>query len=443
VDDKMSTPQRYPDNKLLNALQVKYILPFLLIIGLMFSLFVWYNLSEQRRFLNEELEAKGYVLSAYMSGLVKLDLLLEDTAALNIRIENLKKIERDFESCAFYNVEKQIIASSGVVKSLPDTLESITPVSFDSSEEMVSIFTPLYDNTDTKMGHFTLALSKERGQQLIWDSLFKLLVITFLLLIVVAVMMAFMARQINYLTLDFIRVRERSAEELKKSYEELEEQNKFISEQNKLKETLLKEIHHRVKNNMQIIISLLRLQSRGFADNQLVKEFEEAQNRIISMALIHEKMYLSHDLAKVDLPDYIGALVGDLIRSYSENNGEIKADVNVEVKSLRLKTLVPVGLIINEVVSNAIKHAFNGSKERVIKLWLTAEGERLTMTIGDNGVGMSGKEGSNKGLGLELIDTFVSQIDGEVEILDSPGTLYKIDFEDSDLEEHLPQSLRS
>jgi two-component sensor histidine kinase len=443
VDDKMSTPQRYPDNKLLNALQVKYILPFLLIIGLMFSLFVWYNLSEQRRFLNEELEAKGYVLSAYMSGLVKLDLLLEDTAALNIRIENLKKIERDFESCAFYNVEKQIIASSGVVKSLPDKLESITPVSFDSSEEMVSIFTPLYDNTDTKMGHFTLALSKERGQQLIWDSLFKLLVITFLLLIVVAVMMAFMARQINYLTLDFIRVRERSAEELKKSYEELEEQNKFISEQNKLKETLLKEIHHRVKNNMQIIISLLRLQSRGFADNQLVKEFEEAQNRIISMALIHEKMYLSHDLAKVDLPDYIGALVGDLIRSYSENNGEIKADVNVEVKSLRLKTLVPVGLIINEVVSNAIKHAFNGSKERVIKLWLTAEGERLTMTIGDNGVGMSGKEGSNKGLGLELIDTFVSQIDGEVEILDSPGTLYKIDFEDSDLEEHLPQSLRS
>ena len=103
---------------------------------------------------------------------------------------------------------------------------------------------------------------------------------------------------------------------------------------------MLKEIHHRVKNNMQIIISLLRIQSRGFKDERLVKEFQEAQNRIFSMALIHEKMYLSEDLARVDLFDYLSSLVGDLINTYTIDF-PVKTDIKVEVDELSLKTLVP------------------------------------------------------------------------------------------------------
>ena len=438
----MNALNKYTGNKLFNAIQVKYILPFLLIVGLMFSLFIWFSLSEQQKFLNEELEAKGFALSSQIEGLVRIDLLLEDTDALNKRLEYLQSIERDFESSSFYNSENQLIASIGKGALLPAKLNHTSSISFNSTNEMVSILTPIFDNTDLRIGHFILTLSKNRGRELIWSSFLKLLLITLVLLMITTIIMVIMAQRINNLTLDYLQVREISSAELKESYEELEVQNKFILKQNAEKETMLKEIHHRVKNNMQIIISLLRIQSSGFKDERLVKEFQEAQNRIFSMALIHEKMYLSEDLARVDLFDYLSSLVGDLINTYTIDF-PVKTDIKVEVDELSLKTLVPVGLIINEVVSNSLKHAFVGHKDGVITLKLTRENKYFILVVGDNGIGINNTESKNTGLGMELIETFVSQISGEVKFLDDPGTLYEFTFIDDDLEEKLPNVMLS
>ena len=438
----MNALNKYTGKKLFNAIQVKYILPFLLIVGLMFSLFIWFSLSEQQKFLNEELEAKGFALSSQIEGLVRIDLLLEDTDALNKRLEYLQSIERDFESSSFYNSGNQLIASIGKGVLLPAKLNHTSSISFNSTNETVSILTPIFDNTDLRIGHFILTLSKNRGRELIWSSFLKLLLITLVLLMITTIIMVIMAQRINNLTLDYLQAREISSAELKKSYEELEVQNKFILKQNAEKETLLKEIHHRVKNNMQIIISLLRIQSRGFKDERLVKEFQEAQNRIFSMALIHEKMYLSEDLAKVDLLDYLSSLVGDLINTYTIDF-PVKTDIKVEVDELSLKTLVPVGLIINEVVSNSLKHAFVGHKDGAITLKLTRENKYFTLVVGDNGIGINDTESKNAGLGMELIETFVSQISGEVKFLDYPGTMYEFTFIDDDLEEKLPNVLLS
>jgi len=440
--ETMNTSDINSGNNLLNILQVKYLLPFLVIVGLMFSIFIWFSLSEQQRFLDGELEAKADALSSHIGGLIRLDLLLEDTVALNDRIAYLRLIERDFESSSFYNSENQIIASTGERERLPDKLNYTSPVSFDKADETVSIFTPMFDNTDSRIGYFILTLSKKRGQELIRSSFLKLLVITLTLMILITILMVFMVQRINYLTLDFINAREISSLELKKSYTELEVQNKLILEQNVEKETLLKELHHRVKNNMQIIISLLRIQSSGFKDKRLVKEFQEAQNRIYSMALIHEKMYLSEDLARIDLFEYISSLVTDLISTYTTDI-LVKTNVMVQVDWLRLKTLVPIGLIINEVVSNSMKYAFDECSDGAIILKLTEENDCYIMLIGDNGCGLGDKETINDGFGRELIETFVSQIDGEVKILDSPGTMYEITFRDDDLEGHLPHNLRS
>ena len=122
----MSALNKYTGNKLFNAIQVKYILPFLIIVGLMFSLFIWFSLSEQQKFLNEELEAKGFALSSHIEGLVRIDLLLEDTDALNKRLEYLQSIERDFESSSFYNAENLLVASIGDSALLPDKLNLTT-----------------------------------------------------------------------------------------------------------------------------------------------------------------------------------------------------------------------------------------------------------------------------------------------------------------------------
>jgi PAS domain S-box-containing protein len=124
------------------------------------------------------------------------------------------------------------------------------------------------------------------------------------------------------------------------------------------KETLLKEIHHRVKNNLQIISSLLRLQSRQLQDQQAIALFQESQNRVQAMALIHEKLYQSSNLAQIDFQEYIKTLVQALFRSYDAHRHGVTFKCNVEPVSLALDTAIPCGLIINELVSNSLKYAF-------------------------------------------------------------------------------------
>jgi two-component sensor histidine kinase/ligand-binding sensor domain-containing protein len=204
-----------------------------------------------------------------------------------------------------------------------------------------------------------------------------------------------------------------------------------IETQHDEKEILLKEIHHRVKNNMQVIISLLSIQSGYTKDEAALSLFDEAKNRIRSMALIHEKMYQTGDLAHIDFQDYIMALTNDLISTYSINC-DIFLDIKIDKVKFGIDTLIPLGLLLNEIISNSLKYAFLKTDKGQITIHLSYNEDKniYTMVIGDNGIGMPKGilEKEDTTLGIELIKIFVAQLDGEIERMDKKGTFYKIIF---------------
>ena len=226
--------------------------------------------------------------------------------------------------------------------------------------------------------------------------------------------------------------KEQRQREISKELEEkVKERTSLIETQRDEKEILLKEIHHRVKNNMQVIISLLSIQSGYTKDEAALALFDEAKNRIRSMALIHEKMYQTGDLARIDFQDYIMALTNDLIETYAINT-DIFLDIKIDKVKFGIDTLIPLGLLLNEVISNTLKYAFKDrDKGRIIiHLLLNEEMNLYTLIVGDNGIGMpqemfDKEEGS---LGMELIKIFTTQLDGEIERLPDEGTVFKIVF---------------
>ena len=199
----------------------------------------------------------------------------------------------------------------------------------------------------------------------------------------------------------------------------------------KEKEVLLREIHHRVKDNLQVISSLLNLQAAGVKDKQALEMLKESQSRVRSLALIHEKLYRSEDLVGIDFAGYIDSLAADLFRSYGVNSEAIALKINVDQVSLDVDTAMPCGLIINELVSNSLKHAFPAGKEGEIRIELRADnGNGLTLIVSDNGVGFP------KGLdfrrtesfGLQVVCTFTDQLGGAIGLRRSGGTEFKVEF---------------
>ncbi|MFH1941286.1 MAG: PAS domain S-box protein, partial [bacterium] len=200
------------------------------------------------------------------------------------------------------------------------------------------------------------------------------------------------------------------------------------------KEILLKEIHHRVKNNLQVISSLLSLQSRHVKDEQALAMFRESQDRVKSMALIHEKLYQSEDLAHIDFSGYIQSLANDLFRAYRCDPGRISMDIKVENVSLTIDAAIPCGLIINELVSNALKYAFPPSLKRrgkvSILLHPTDDGG-VELIVKDNGVGMSEDLDIRKldSLGMKLITVLAEdQLGGKVKVEKKRGMTFRIRF---------------
>ena len=201
----------------------------------------------------------------------------------------------------------------------------------------------------------------------------------------------------------------------------------------KEKEVLLKEIHHRVKNNMQIISSLLRLQAWRIKNKKMQEMFNVSQDRIKSMALIHEKLYQSKDLARIDFSDYTKSLVNNLVSMYRAGMEDIDIKLEMEEFYLDINTAIPLGLIINELVSNSLKHAFpdGGKPKGEISISLRSDDKgRSTLLIGDNGVGLPEDLDLNKidSLGLQLVNDLVDQIDGSLELQRRGGTAFKIAF---------------
>ena len=224
----------------------------------------------------------------------------------------------------------------------------------------------------------------------------------------------------------------RTNRDRKKAFSLLQKQNESIKKQKEEKEVLLKEIHHRVKNNLQVINSLIRLQC-AYTDDQVALDlFDECQNRIISMALIHEKMYESHDLSNVNIQEYIAELSQNLLRSYRLHKN-VELDIDVSVKTLTLDTLIPLGLLLNELISNSLKHAFLDDKEDgviTVKLDRDSSSGKFVLEIGDNGIGLPNDFTFNSALtlGIELVVTLSSQLDGTIERIEKPGSHFRIEF---------------
>ena len=198
------------------------------------------------------------------------------------------------------------------------------------------------------------------------------------------------------------------------------------------KEMLLKEIHHRVKNNLMVISSLLNLQSQYIKDKESLDIFKESQNRAKSMALIHERLYRSTDLKKIDFGDYIHTLATDLFNTYVTDPSSIKLNMDVENVMVDINTTVPLGLIVNELVTNSMKHAFPEWETGEINIEFNKKEDLFTLIVKDTGVGFS--EGldfrNTSSLGMQLVNNLVSQIDGEITLDRSRGTEFKITFKE-------------
>ncbi|MBF0546835.1 MAG: PAS domain S-box protein [Candidatus Riflebacteria bacterium] len=198
------------------------------------------------------------------------------------------------------------------------------------------------------------------------------------------------------------------------------------------KELLLKEIHHRVKNNMQVISSLLRLQASKINDKAVAEIFQISQNRIKTMALIHEMLYRSKDLGRINFGNYIKEMVESLVRTTVETHQQIELEIQFDTILIEIETAIPCGLIINEVVSNSLKHAFpNERKGKIAILVQKGDQETITLNISDNGVGYpNGIDPEKKGtLGLELINNLLTgQLHGEMSVCWENGTKYQFSF---------------
>ncbi len=197
------------------------------------------------------------------------------------------------------------------------------------------------------------------------------------------------------------------------------------------KEVLLKEIHHRVKNNLQIISSLLYLQAKRTEHPGAVSALSESRARIKSMALIHERLYASPDLASVDMGKYTRNLISDLRHSHTTEESPVALKLNIEDIPLGITEAIPCGLIINELISNALKHAFPKDKagEISVRLFRT-DANRITLTVADDGVGFPEQIDFRKSpsLGLTLINSLVEQLGGTIELDRRGGTAFTIVF---------------
>ncbi len=198
----------------------------------------------------------------------------------------------------------------------------------------------------------------------------------------------------------------------------------------KEKEVLLKEIHHRVKNNLAVISSLLNMQSKYIKDKKTLEIFRESQNRVKTMALIHTKLYQSSDLARIDFADYIRKLAGDLIESYRLEPDSVKLHLDVRDVYFDVNMGIPCGLIINELLTNSLKHAFPNGRKGEVSVSLRPDDGKITLVVADNGAGFPENVDfrNTESLGFQLVTALVEQVGGTIELDRSKGTRFIISF---------------
>ncbi|WP_320169995.1 histidine kinase dimerization/phosphoacceptor domain -containing protein [Maridesulfovibrio sp.] len=239
------------------------------------------------------------------------------------------------------------------------------------------------------------------------------------------------------------RYKEELERKIRKRTEELQRINKILSEEISArekseqlvraslaeKEVMLKEIHHRVKNNLQVISSLLSLQSGYTDDKEAGALLKECQHRVRSMSMLHEKLYRSQDLSRIDMKEYTLTLINFLLRSYCVE-GQIEPHLDINDIHLGIDSAIPCGLIINELVSNALRHAYPEGASGSLDISMNTIGKNIELQVSDNGVGMPEDFtiGSTRTLGMTLVDTLAQQLRGSVSLSNNNGACIQIIF---------------
>lgn len=232
---------------------------------------------------------------------------------------------------------------------------------------------------------------------------------------------------IGFIMYQFLLMQKYSDTKLKKVNFELKTQNELILAKNNENTALVKEVHHRVKNNLQIIISLLRLQQSEMKNQEMQDQFTEAINRIMIMSSIHQRLYAEKELSRVDVKSYVEELAHDLNSIYN-NTHEVNMDIEISYAFADLKTIVPLGLLLNELISNSLKYAFESADKSIIRISLHEKGEKLFLEYSDNGR-WKPKGHDNAGFGLDLIQILTEQLNGTHAFhTDESGTRYSFEL---------------
>jgi two-component sensor histidine kinase len=205
--------------------------------------------------------------------------------------------------------------------------------------------------------------------------------------------------------------------------------NKLLQQQNREKEFLLKEIHHRVKNNLEIVSSLLALQSAEINDPKIIEAMQESQNRVHSMSMIHQNLYQGESLSSIEMKGYFENLANYVLDAFGVEN-QVKVLFEMDRLELDVDTAIPIGLIVNELLTNSLKHAFPNEKEGTIRIGLNRKGAQLYMKVADNGVGTTSFDKmQGSGFGTRLIQLLTQQLDGKINITIDKGTLVSFEFQ--------------
>ncbi|WP_430406654.1 sensor histidine kinase [Fluviicola sp.] len=231
---------------------------------------------------------------------------------------------------------------------------------------------------------------------------------------------------IGYLGWENIRTNELGRKKLNEAQDVLQVQYNIISKQNEEKTVMLKEIHHRVKNNLQIITSLLRLQSRELENPEAIAKFKDATHRVIAMSMIHEKMYQSDHLSTLHLREYLHDLSSDLVSSY-QSGYHVNLKIDCDIDSIGLRSIVPIALILNELISNSLKYAFDDYDNCLISIsFMHYQGKKCKLIYKDSGTWKApSRQGS---FGLDLIESLTDQLEGTMDLKTYPETIFEITF---------------
>lgn len=213
-----------------------------------------------------------------------------------------------------------------------------------------------------------------------------------------------------------------------RSYQQKKQTAVLLTEKNNRIETLVRELHHRVKNNLQVVSGLLSLQSNRLEEGVAKEAMEEGRNRINAMSMIHQRLYMDNDLAAVDITDYLQNLSLSLAASFGYNAQHIKTNIKLPAQVMNIDLAIPIGLIVNELVTNAFKHAFQDTYQPAVTISLEQKKDLLELRVADNGKGNTNGQAAQSAtsFGMKLVRTLVAQVNGELSVDQTVGTAYTI-----------------